>query len=137
MLPDSSSQNERRNTALKLQSMLLKNAERFHRVMDKPSTMPDNMEIFSVIGDAKKTEKQMLVDSITGQIEVTEFGAGDGTVLRSSALMDEREGAQWKPHLVSPIDWTSVLFLPANHLGLTRDNTFTDNVLYWLLEAPK
>ncbi|NKB26014.1 MAG: hypothetical protein GKR87_16920 [Kiritimatiellae bacterium] len=68
--------------------------------MDKPSTMPDNMEIFSVIGDAKKTEKQMLVDSITGQIEVTEFGAGDGTVLRSSALMDGGRfpHRHWKPY---------------------------------------
>ncbi len=30
-----------------------------------------------------------------------------------------------------------VLFLPHDHLGLTRRATFRDNVLYWLLEAPR
>ena len=63
-------------------------------------------------------------------------GQGDGTVLRSSALMDEREGSKIKGRLRTPIDWASVLFLFSGHLGLTKDPVFTDNILYILLEQP-
>ena len=51
--------------------------------------------------------------------------------------MDERLGQTWTPTLRSPIDWTHVTFLFANHLGITRDPVFTDNLLYLLLEAPR
>jgi hypothetical protein len=51
--------------------------------------------------------------------------------------LDERVGQTWYPRLVSPIDFKSTLFLSANHLDLTRSNTFSDNVLYWLLEEPR
>jgi hypothetical protein len=60
---------------------------------------------------------------------------GDGTVTRSSALMDERETGEWSRRVQSPIHWASVLFLPSDHLGMTSDPTFTDNILYTLLEA--
>ena len=69
-------------------------------------------------------------------MEVAAQAPGDGTVLRSSALMDERLGGEWAPHLATPIDWEHVTFLFSNHLGMTRDPVFTDNVLYLLLEAP-
>ena len=48
--------------------------------------------------------------------------------------MDERD----KPtgRLVSPIEWSSVLFLFTDHLGLTMDPAFTDNILYFLFERP-
>ena len=60
-------------------------------------------------------------------------------VSRPSALMDERysTGTKWTPRLVSPIKWTSVNFLFADHLGLTSDPGFTDNVLFLLLESPR
>ena len=58
-------------------------------------------------------------------------------MLRSSALLDERAAQGWTPWLKTPIDWSHVLFLPHDHLGLTRSATFRDNVLYWLLEAPR
>jgi hypothetical protein len=51
--------------------------------------------------------------------------------------MDERTGAQWFPHLVTPIDWSQVTFLFSDHLGMTKDPAFADNVLYYLLESPK
>ena len=63
--------------------------------------------------------------------------AGDGTVLRSSALLDERPGRAWQPRLSSPIDFHSVLLLPDDHLGLTQNRVFRDNVLFWLLEEPR
>ena len=77
------------------------------------------------------------VDSKTGAISVLQTGIGDKTVLRSSALMDERVGGDWKPTLQTPIDWTSVLFVPSEHRKITSDPVFEDNVLYWLLEDPR
>ena len=48
--------------------------------------------------------------------------------------MDERLGQGWTPKLQSPISWSSILFMTADHLGLTQDPSFENNVLYWLLE---
>ena len=70
----------------------------------------------------------------TGKLEVIGHAAGDGTVLRSSALMDERVGRTWTPSLQSPIDWTHVTFMFSDHLGMTKDPNFSDNILYLLLE---
>jgi hypothetical protein len=38
---------------------------------------------------------------------------------------------------VSPIHFSNVTFLFTDHIGLTSDPAFTDNVLYQLLEAPR
>ena len=51
--------------------------------------------------------------------------------------MDERVGSNWMPMLKSPIRWSHVTFLFTDHIGLTRDPAFTDNVLYLLLEDPR
>jgi hypothetical protein len=50
--------------------------------------------------------------------------------------MDERLDGDWTPRLRTPVAWTSVRFLFRDHLGLTRDAVFTDNVLFLLLETP-
>ena len=71
------------------------------------------------------------------KLQYVRFGPGDGTVLRSSALLDERVGSEWNPRLVSPLQWDSVMFLPSSHMGLTRDPVFINNVLYLLLERPR
>jgi len=76
------------------------------------------------------------VDSSNEHYKITDYQPGDGTVTRSSALMDERVGGIWTPYLKSPIKWSSVMFLFSDHLGLTKDPTFSDNVLYILLEQP-
>ena len=79
----------------------------------------------------------MEVDSDSGELRVIEKQPGDGIVLRSSALLDERIGSKWTPTLKSPIKWENVTFLFTDHLGLTNDPVFTDNVLYYLLEQPR
>jgi hypothetical protein len=76
------------------------------------------------------------VDSSEEHFKVTNYEPGDGTVTRSSALMDERVGGTWTPNLQSPIKWSNVMFLFSDHLGLTKDPAFSDNVLYILLEQP-
>ena len=70
-------------------------------------------------------------------IKIIKSGPGDGSVLRSSALMDERLPNNRKSRLISPIQWNQVLFVFSDHLGLTKDPAFTDNILYFLLESPR
>ncbi len=62
---------------------------------------------------------------------------GDGTVLRSSVLLDEREGREWQPTLVTPISYHAIMLLPESHLGITKNGVFRDNLLFWLLEEPR
>jgi hypothetical protein len=51
--------------------------------------------------------------------------------------MDERVGGSWTPQLQTPIGWTDVMFVFSNHLGITKEPIFTDNLLFWLLEKPR
>ena len=89
-----------------------------------------------IAGDAKSTASIVAVDGATGRIDVREHAPGDGIVTRASALMDERVGGTWTTRLRTPIAWDGVYFLFTDHLGLTRDPAFVDNVLYILLEEP-
>ena len=88
-------------------------------------------------GDAKPTESVVEVDPRTGRVTVVGHAPGDGTVLRSSAVMDERLGGDWSPRLQTPISWRGMQFLFTDHLGMTKDPAFSDNVLYLLLEQPR
>ena len=51
--------------------------------------------------------------------------------------MDERVASDLKTRLVSPIQWDQVLFVFSDHLGITKDPAFADNLLYFLLESPR
>jgi hypothetical protein len=72
-----------------------------------------------------------------GRLQVVDSGPGDGLVLRRSALLDEREEQTLGTRLVSPISWSQVLFVFSDHLGITKDPAFVDNILYFLLESPR
>lgn len=137
VLPDAANDEARRRIALALQATILRRTKAFHEAMDKPARLPAGVDVFLVAGDAENTPQTVSVDSGTGKISIINYSPGDGTVLRSSALLDERVGGEWRPELLSPIDWSSVLFLFADHLGLTKDAEFADNVLYWLMEDPR
>ncbi len=137
LLPAAETQEDRHEIALSMQRRMLEHAEAFHAALDVKATPPEGLELFLVAGDAGKTTDRVSVSSETGLVEVMAEGPGDGTVLRSSALLDERAATGWQPQLVTPIDWHQVLFLPEDHLGITRSETFRDNVLYWLLEQPR
>jgi hypothetical protein len=52
--------------------------------------------------------------------------------------MDERVGqAEWAPGLVTPIAWSDITFVFSDHLEMTRDPSFSDNILWRLLDAPR
>ena len=137
LLPNEDDPIARREHALKFQAQLLRRAESFMAAMDRPATPPPGLEMFLIAGDGHDTPEVASVDSRTGEITVLRSGEGDGTVLRSSALLDERRGAPWRPNVVTPIQFHWTLFLPEEHVGLTQSITFRDNVLHWLLEDPR
>ena len=135
MLPEVREASERRRIALDHQRKSLERAKRFHAALDVAASSPAGTSLYLVAGDASETLERIAVDRSSGKLEVIGDGPGDGTVLRSSALMDERVGRlPWTPGLRSPIDWTHVTFMFSDHLGMTRDPNFSDNVLFLLLE---
>ena len=114
----------------------LRNAQQFHAALDEPASPPSPVRLQIVAGDAEPTLSLLSVSPESGALRWADFGPGDGTVLRTSALMDERQGGEWKPFLASPVSWDKTMFLFEDHLGLTRSPVFIDNVLYQLLEEP-
>ncbi|MCZ6554655.1 MAG: hypothetical protein O6759_00890 [Candidatus Dadabacteria bacterium] len=136
LLPDISDPNERREIAIDHLRKSLKRAKQFQEAIDQPANPPENLKLYLIAGDAILTGSGVTVDSSKEHYKITDYQPGDGTVTRSSALMDEREGGIWTPYLKSPIKWSNVMFLFSDHLGLTKDPSFSDNVLYILLEQP-
>ncbi len=116
----------------------LDRARAFHAALDVQTQPPHGTSLHLIAGDAYPTSAQLWVYP-DGRVSRASQLPGDGKVTRASALMDERYSnvAKWSPRLVSPVSWSSVNFLFTDHLGLTRDPAFTDNVLYLLLEAPR
>lgn len=137
LLPDEPDREARRKIALDHQRKCLLRAKQFTAALDVPATPPDSLDLYLIAGDAIPTAAVAAVNLSNGHIKIIRKEAGDGTVLRSSALMDERVGAPWKPVLVSPIKWSQVLFLFTEHLEMTKDPAFTDNLLFMLLESPR
>jgi len=138
LLPKERSAEARRAIALAFQRRALERARAFHAALDREgATPPERLELRLVAGDAEPTAARVAVNRATGSLRVTTTAPGDGTVLRTSALLDERAGNPFRPTLDSPLAFTQVLFLPDSHLGLTRNPVFRDNVLFWLLEEPR
>jgi hypothetical protein len=136
ILPQIETPVERRQMALGYQAMVLRQARQFTQAMDLPARPPGTVRLLLVAGDAVPTRQTAKIKD-TGFLEITAFGPGDGVVLRRSALMDERQGATAFDRLISPISWHQTLFLFSDHLGLTKDPAFTDNILHFLLENPR
>jgi hypothetical protein len=128
---------ERRRIAEDHLQKSLDRARQLHEALDRPAARPDEVELHLVVGDAEATPDRAEVDPATGQLRYADDAPGDGTVTRTSALMDERLGTEWQPRLQSPEEWSSVVFVFADHLGMTKDPRFTDMLLYLLLEKPR
>ncbi len=137
LLPEETTRDLRDQVAMDHLEKSLRRAQQFAAALDRPASPPEDLHLYLVAGDAVPTSEVVAVHPTTGKLRIIEKGPGDGSVLRSSALMDERVGGAWTPTLQSPVAWDSTLMLFTNHLGLTRDPIFVDNVLYWLLEDPR
>jgi hypothetical protein len=136
LLPEVASAEERRAIALDHLRKSLAKAEQLHRALDVPAQPPEGTRLLLFAGDAMPTDSAFAVN-IDGTLRVTETEPGDNTVTRRSALMDERTGQVWQPRLQSPIAWHRTQFIAADHIGLTRQPSFADNLLYTLLEEPR
>ncbi len=137
LMPDVADPSARRQIALDHQRKSLERARQLAAALDMPATPPGNVRLHLIAGDAVETPATVGVDPATGELQITDAAPGDGTVLRSSALMDERVGDERTGRLQSPVGWDSVQFLFTGHLEMTKDPAFTDNVLYSLLEEPR
>jgi pimeloyl-ACP methyl ester carboxylesterase len=137
LLPEVASRDERRAVALDHLEKVLERAQRFQAALDVPAEPPPGTTLHLFSGDAVATAAVARVDD-SGRLEVVERAPGDGRVLRSSALMDERVGRDaWAPGLVTPIAWSDITFVFSDHLEMTRDPSFSDNILWRLLDAPR
>jgi len=133
LLPEVDTVAERRRIALDHLAKNLERTQRFQEALDIPAIPPAGTTLHLIAGDAYPTSSVAAFRD--GKMKVIEHAPGDGAVLRSSALMDERLGGLWSPQLVSPVHWSQVTFHFSNHLGITRSAAFSDNLLYLLLEA--
>jgi hypothetical protein len=136
LLPDAAGADERRRIALDHLRKSLERARRFHAALDVSAGAPPRTSLHLIAGDSERTAAVLRVDAM-GRPTVAEHEPGDRTVTRASAIGDERIGGAWRPEVVTPIPWDRVTFLFRDHLGLTRDPAFTDNLLYLLLEEPR
>lgn len=137
LLPQVDNETERRRIALDYQEKVLKRANHFTKAIDLPAKPPGSVRLMIVAGDAVPTEQTARIKKPGGRLEIVADGPGDGVVLRRSALMDERRGDSAFSRLTSPISWDQTLFLFSDHIGLTKDPAFTDNILHFLLEHPR
>jgi len=137
LFPEIDDPKKRRQAAFDHQQKSLLRAQQFAASLDVPAKRPEGLDIYLFVGDAVDTDKTIGVDMESGRIRRIADGPGDGSVLRTSALMDERVGSEWSLGLITPVDWTNVMFLLEDHLGMTREPVFVDNVLYLLLEDPR
>lgn len=142
LLPQAGSRQERKAIAIDHLNKSLNRAQQFHAALDRSdAVLPDHVGLLLIAGDAQDTIDTLTLDS-NNRIAATGFAPGDGTVTRSSALLDERLGLgkttrRENPRLISPIEWEQVLFLFSDHITITKDPAFTDNLLFYLLERQK
>jgi hypothetical protein len=136
LLPDSADRAHRQQIAVDHLKKCLKRARQFSEAMDIPAQTPAGLKYYLVVGDSEDTDKTARINP-DSSLTIVEQGPGDGTVLRSSALLDERHAENQNSRLVSPIPWTDVMFLFSSHRDITNDPFFTDNLLYILLEKPR
>lgn len=133
LLPDTSSSEQRKDIALDHMRKSLKKAEAIAAALDRPASPPPPTSIHLFAGGAIDTPATLAVDG-AGKYSVYSTEYGDGTVVRSSALLDERVGQKWQPNLRTPIQFDNVTFIAEDHLGLTKNQSFSDNLLFLLLE---
>ena len=135
LLPEVDSVERRHAIAMDHLKKCLDRARRFQAAIDEPASLPEGLTLTLYAGDGVATPHKLVVRA-NGKIKVLDTAPGDGTVTRHSALMDERLDGDWTPRLRTPIEWTDVNFLARDHVGLTADPAFADNVLHLLLESP-
>jgi pimeloyl-ACP methyl ester carboxylesterase len=136
LMPDIADPAERQQRARAHLAKLLRNARAFHRAINRDARLPRGLQFHSFAGDAVKTSSRIQV-SASGEMEMIDWIPGDGSVTRASVLRDVRKPHQSAQKLRSPIPWTHSYFVFTDHIAMTADPAFVDNVLHLLLERPQ
>ncbi|MBS1368989.1 MAG: hypothetical protein HPZ91_03435 [Lentisphaeria bacterium] len=111
-------------------------AWQFRRALSVPADPPGSCVLYLFAGDAVETASVINVDP-DGKILNTEYSAGDGKILISSARFDSTtRRIQTPPYSRSPISWQAVYHVKAAHMGLFASDDFWHNVRYNLLMQP-
>ena len=139
LLPDVPEE-QRRALALDYTAWCLRRAEQLHAALDQKPENESRSQIYLFASDSQDTLLRGSLIEDDGRLlptfdEAALQGHGDGTVARYSAVADERFGGPWNTWLDSPIPWTNVTFLADDHIGLTRNPHFVNNLLFLLLET--
>lgn len=137
LLPNVKDPTQRRLIAFDHLKKCLKRAKLFSIAMGEPAIPPDDVKLYLMLGNAVKTTRRATANAKTGELKVIETGPGDGKVLESSAMYDERAGAKtWVPFFYGPIAWNNITQLRAAHMGITTAPAFKDNILFLLSTVP-
>ncbi len=140
LLPDLDGSEQRRATARRYATWCLERANRFHAAMDSVPSKPCPSQLYLFAADAIPTLTRVRAQKKSDGKYDLEFDGddlyapGDMTVPRYSAIADERFGNDYESWLRTPIPWQNVTFLSDDHIGLTRNPHFVDNMLFVLLE---
>ncbi|MEX2518093.1 MAG: hypothetical protein WD969_02035 [Paracoccaceae bacterium] len=137
LMPDEPTAAGRRARAKRHLTKILARAEQFQRAIDRPVEVPESLDLYLVVGGGFETPAVVEYDPETRRVEIVKLEEGDGVVLRASSLLDERQDGNYDLGLRSPVEYRSVLLLPEEHVDLTKSAVFGDNLLFWLLEAPR
>ena len=139
-LPGVDDRAERRRRARAALTNVLARTRRFHRAIDRFAPgCPVEMRLFAA--DTEPTIARVRMLERDGKLVPTFDDAdlyepGDATVTRRSALADLRPRSAGQDWLRAAVAWDGVTFLPDDHIGLTKNPIFTDNVLFHLLQQP-
>ncbi len=132
LLPNIKSKEERARIVYDHLAKCLKRAKSFIYAMGINANPPNDVLLILVYGNGFKTTRKAFINRDTGEIEKIEYSSGDGKVLASSALWDDRIGGNWSFFLKSPIAWDYLLGLRAAHMGILEAPVFEDNILLFL-----
>lgn len=127
---------ERRQRARAYLAGMLRNARAFHRAINSQSPPPRGLDLYSFAGDAEPTASRVQVSAGRG-LRLIDWIPGDNSVTRASVLRDLRGPGQASRRLETPIPWTASYFVFSDHVRMTSDPAFVDNVLHLLLERPR
>ena len=136
LLPGVKDSKARRGVARRYLERVLSRTEQFHRAIDRPGT-PTGSDMFLVVGTGLDTAATAIRNTKDGKVDIKVLEEGDGTVLRASALSDDRQGGYRGKGPRRPIRYRTVLLLPSEHVSITHNPVFADNLLYWLLDVPR
>lgn len=137
LMPDEPTAAGRRTRAKGHLTKILARADQFQRAIDRPVDVPEDLDLYLVVGGGFETPAIVEYDPETRRVEIVKLEEGDGVVLRASSLFDERQDGNYDLGLRSPVEYQSVLLLPEEHVDITKSPVFGDNLLFWLLEAPR